>query len=89
MCKNKTISQKLTKAIDEKTDQNRVGEIERRSDFMLEKILALMSACVNVGGERQNTVTLLVWRSKEEEVGEVKQNREEEEEVGFSLTRRR
>ena len=48
-----------------------------------------MSACVNVGGERQNTVTLLVWRSKEEEVGEVKQNREEEEEVGFSLTRRR
>ena len=88
MCKNKTISQKLTKAIDEKTDQNRVGEIERRSDFMLEKILALMSACVNVGGERQNTVTLLVWRSKEEEVGEVKQNREEVEEVGFSLTRR-
>ena len=79
----------MTKAIDEKTDQNRVGEIERRSDFMLEKILALMSACVNVGGERQNTVTLLVWRSKEEEVGEVKQNREEEEEVGFSLTRRR
>ena len=25
-------------------------------------------------GERQNTVTLSVWRSKEEEVGEVKQN---------------
>ena len=78
----------MTKAIDEKTDQNRVGEIERQSDFMLEKIPALMSACVDMGGERQNTVTLLVWRSKEEEVGEVKQNREEVEEVGFSLTRR-
>ena len=71
MCKNKTISQKLTKAIDEETDQNRVGEIERRSDFMLEKIPALMLTCVNVGGKRQNTVTLLVWRSKEEEVEEV------------------
>ena len=64
----------MTKAIDEKTDQNRVGEIDRQSDFMLEKIPALMSACVDMGGERQNTVTFSVWRSKEVEVGEVKQN---------------
>ena len=64
----------MTKAIDEKTDQNRVGETERRSDFMLEKIPTLMSGCIDVGGERQNTVTFSVWRSKEEEVGEVKQN---------------
>ena len=53
MCKNKKkISQKLTKAIDEKTDQNRVGETKRWSDFMLEKIPALMSVCIDVGGER-------------------------------------
>ena len=64
----------MTKAIDEKTDQNRVGETERRSDFMLKKIPTLMSGCIDVGGERQNTVTFSVWRSKEEEVGEVKQN---------------
>ena len=40
-------------------------------------------------GERQNTVTLSIWRSKEEEeVKEVKQNWKEVEEVGFSLMRR-
>ena len=48
-----------------------------------------MSAWVDVGGERQNTVTLLVWRSKEEEVEEVKQNWEEVEEVGFFINETR
>ena len=91
--KPKTISQKLTKARDEKK-RSKQSRGDRVTEWRaLEKIPALLSACVdvgcvNVGGERQNTLTLSVWSSKEEEVGEVKQNWEEVEEVGFSLLRR-